>query len=301
MRWQANYVGIVTALEELLGAVSAGNGGGNTQTDTLLADIKTQLQQVYGAIDELELTSENVSLNADQIKLDVDGVETKLQEIFTAILNTNITLNDTVVQLLAQTRSYAQSIDSLVRDSNTNTGGLETLLATIESLLSAEGADVGLMRTALAALKVSIEAFQTQTGTDLAELKTNLDDVLIKLNQIYGSCSNIDSSLVAIELQNRPLSFVGSEVWGINDGEYVGAADSLRRGVNVVNNTGEANGRNAATLFVAYNGNSPDRINHVQFIRPGESAFLDCPALEFHIVGEGVGAMEGFFTVVRFE
>lgn len=285
----------------------ASTGGGPSTADALLADIKAQLIQVFGAIDGLELITGNIKIDAGMMNLSVDGLEAGIAGLDTTAIAADLKLG-LINAKLTDIRGFVDGVEGLLSNLSTSSTGIETQLSNIESvsgdtntLLATQGADIALMRTALAALKVSIEAFQTQTGADLAELKTNLDDVLIKLNQIYGSCSNIDSSLVAIELQNRPLSLVGNEVWGINDGVYVGAADTLRRGAKIINNTGEASGRSAATLFIAYNGDTPDRINHVQFIRPGESAFLDCPSLEFKIVGEGVGVMEGFFTVLRFE
>jgi hypothetical protein len=71
--------------------------------------------------------------------------------------------------------------------------------------------------------------------------------------------------------------------------------------VQINNNTGEANGRGAGTLFIAYNGDVPDRVTHAQFIKPGESAFLQCPTLEFRATCVGVAGVNGSYTIVRFE
>ena len=280
--------------------VSGGPGGGGPSTaDALLADIKTQLQQVYGAIDGLELITGNINIDAGTMNLAVDGVEGGLAAI-EGLLKPDPNAGFTLLDLFVQIRNGVQNLDLLVYNNNLGIGSIDTKTATIESLLAAEGADVALMQTALSQLKGSIESFQAQATTDLNQLKADFAEALTKLNQIYGSTSNIDSSLATIEQRTRPLIFVGSEVWGAGDGEYFGAAQPWRA-VKVINNTGEANGRNAGTLFIAYNGNVPDRINHVQLVPPGTEVFLDCPALEFRIVAEGFSGLEGTYTVVRFE
>jgi hypothetical protein len=298
----------VDAAGAIVGASSGpGGGSGSATSDALLADIKTQLVQVYSAIDGLELITGNIKIDAATMNLSVDGLEAGIAGLDTAAIAADLKLG-LINAKLTDIRGFIDGIEGLLTSLSTSSGAIETQLSNIESvsgdtntLLATQGADIGLMRTALAALKVSIETFQTQTGTDLGQLKITLDDLKILLTQVYGSTSNIDSSLATIELRTRPLIAVGTDVWDPGQGDYVASADIARRGVRINNNTGEANGRNAGTLFVAYNGDVPDRVTHVQFIKPGESAFLECPTLEFRVVCVGVSGVNGFYTIVRFE
>jgi hypothetical protein len=150
----------------------------------------------------------------------------------------------------------------------------------------------------------AIDGLELITGNikiDAASIGLNVDELEAKIDAVNGLLTAIDASTTEIELRTRPLIPAARELWGAGDGEYVAAADASRRAVKIINNTGESNGRNAATLFIDYNGNTPDRVNHSQFIKPGEFGFLDCPSLDFRIVAEGVAALEGAYIVVRFE
>lgn len=59
-------------------------------TEVTLAQVLTKLQDIYGAVDGLEVTAENIEMNADTLNLNTDEVESLLQTIrdrFPAALN----------------------------------------------------------------------------------------------------------------------------------------------------------------------------------------------------------------------
>jgi hypothetical protein len=297
----------VDAAGAIVGASSGPGGGSSATSDALLADIKAQLIQVFGAIDGLEFITGNIKIDAATMNLSVDGLEAGIAGLDTTAIAADLKLG-LINAKLTDIRGFIDGVEGLLTNLSTSSGAIETQLSNIESvsgdtntLLATQGADVALMRTALAALKASIETFQTQTGTDLGELKITLDNLQTLLTQVYGSTSNIDSSLATIELRTRPLLAVGTDLWEPSNGDYAASADVTRRGVQINNNTGEANGRGAGTLFIAYNGDVPDRVTHAQFIKPGESAFLQCPTLEFRATCVGVAGVNGSYTIVRFE
>jgi hypothetical protein len=180
------------------------------------------------------------------------------------------------------------------------TDQLEPGLAVLQSLASAEGADVALIRTAVAALLSVLTAFEAGTNASLLAIQTNLSDQFTLLTQVYGAVSTIDSNVAAMALQSAPLVIQGTDVWEPINGNYAAAADSTRRAVWILNNTGEANGRSAGTLFIAYQGSTLDRTNHAQWVKPGDGAWLECPTLDFQILAEGVTSVSGFYTVTRY-
>jgi hypothetical protein len=197
---------------------------------------------------------------------------------------------------VSQPNQSSGSLNALVAQ----TDQLEPGLATLQSLASAEGADVALTRTATAALLAVLTAFEAGTNASLLAIQTNLSDEYTLLTQLYGAVSTIDSNVAAMAAQSLPLIFQGTDIWEPQQGDYAAAPDSTRRAVEIANNTGEANGRNAATLFVDYQGNQPDRVHHAQWVKPGESVWLNSPTDEFRIAAEGVTSVNGFYTVTRY-
>jgi hypothetical protein len=183
----------------------------------------------------------------------------------------------------------------------TQTDQLEPGLATLQSLASAEGADVALIRTATVALLAVLTAFEAGTNVSLLAIQTNLNDQFILLTQMYGAVSTIDSNVAAIASQSAPLVYQGVDVWepGSN-GDYAAMADPTRRAVWVNNNTGEATGRSAGTLFIDYQGSIPDRVRHAQLCPPGQGVWLHCPSEEFRIFAEGISGVNGSYTIARY-
>lgn len=402
-------------------AEDAGSGGGtvdltgveaNTDNvETLLQQLQLTLQSILPLIDGLELVTGNINLNATDIGLNVDGVESALAQVVT-LLDPTMAPNTSLESLLAQIRNSAQNLDLLVYQSNIQlqgveghltaiegqstdanaslttikahstaiegyvdgielllgqvvgaVDGVEPALATIDShlagidsqavstnlslnvirsqmtdfrtlidglegqlsaisassgnvetqlfnidsaigncnsLLATEGADVMLIRPAVQALRATLELMQTDGVVNWNQLLTALNNLQVTQTTIYGAISTIDSNLAAITLQSAPLVYQAVDIVDPQSGDYTASADSGRRAVKIENNTGEANGRSAATLFLAYNGDQPDRINHVEWCKPGETIFIQCPTLEFRIAAEGVSGIRGFYSIVRY-
>ena len=286
--------GALANIEQLLspGAVSA-------STDLLLTDTVALLQQIRNS-------AQNLDLLIYQSNLQTDGMEGLLTGIEGQGVDANIALN-LVNGKLTDIRGLIDGVEASLAAISTSSSALETQLFNIDSaigdcnsLLAAEGADVALIRPAVQALRTTLELMQVDDVANWSQLQTALNNLQVSITTIYGAVSTIDSNLSAIALQSTPLAYQGTDIWDPQNGDYLAQADGSRRAVKIENNTGEANGRSAATLFLAYNGEQLDRINHAEWIKPGETAFIQCPTLEFRIAAEGVNGVNGFYSVVRY-
>jgi hypothetical protein len=216
----------------------------------------------------LETTSNDLKTLLTQIIPLIDGLE---------LITGNIKIDASTLNLAVD------GVEALLTTISGNTDALETPLATIAG-----------DTTALRGFVDGVEALLTT----IRNTNASIDQRIIDFQAQVGA---IAAQIDLIERHQRPLTWNGFDL--IEPGStnpHSLSADADRRGVRVSNNTGEADGRGAGTIFIGYNGQSLDRFNHSEFIRPGETKMLDCPNTEISFYVEGTTSVNGAYTVVRY-
>jgi hypothetical protein len=174
-------------------------------------------------------------------------------------------------------------------------GGGAAGSSTTEVLL----ADIKAATLALAPLIDGLELITGNIKIDTAAVSLNTDDVESILSALAIDVVALKTNVEAMVARSAPLVFDATDRQEPQSGNYVLAADPDRRAVWVLNNTGEQNGRGAATLFIRHDG-TPDRFDHQQWVLPGEGAWVNSPALDLEIYAEGVNGLNGAYTVTRY-
>jgi hypothetical protein len=112
-------------------------------------------------------------------------------------------------------------------------GTIAANTASLLSLASAEGADVALIQAAVANVLATLLTIETGTSNDLNGISLVLADQLDRLNQIYGTASNSESSLNSLrELINdagsSPQTLVARSDTSPAAAQVISAAKQLR-------------------------------------------------------------------------
>jgi uncharacterized protein YqfB (UPF0267 family) len=154
----------------------------NPSTNEKLDELKDKLQAIYEAVDGLEVTTDNISVDAGTINLSTDELESKLQALLEAV---GI---DTGSNVLTELQSVVAQLDVALstRASEYTLGEVKGILDDISILLTSMSAllDVALStRASEVTLQAVLEAIGTESGTTvLAELQSVLGKLDVNLS-----------------------------------------------------------------------------------------------------------------------
>lgn len=163
------------------------------------------------------------------------------------------------------------------------------------------------------------------TGTDLADIKDAIDAIVplidglelitgniridstavnLNVDQVESLLNATNELLLVLETRTRPLVWTKTYIVDVGDSENPVTFDLSdqvdRRAVRITNNSGDEFGRNAATAFIAYNGNTPAAENFDQVCAPGQSILLDSPQAIIIVTFGGTGATDGTVSIVEY-
>jgi hypothetical protein len=198
------------------------------------------------------------------------------------------------------------------------TDQLEAGLATLQSLTSAEAADVALIRLATANLLAVLTVFEAGTLTDLNVIQISLANQLTVLTQIYGTATNSESALnTLVDLnqqiydQIKPLEFKTSNLYDANS-HQIGSplfipADPLCRKKSILNDTGESGGSGntplagQAWIFGSYRNGNVNQDDFDFVIDPGDTHVCDLSASDVWLVCINQSSPSGRFLVMEYQ
>lgn len=167
------------------------------------------------------------------------------------------------------------------------TDQLESLATSLTSMAATEGVSVASIQAATANLLTLLTAFESGALTDLNAIEILLGNLLIKSTQIYGATTNIESAIDQLNVDNKPLVFLASETYLCQDypasSALSVAANPLRRGLKVVNASGEPDYNSSPIngecwIFGSYRDGNVDEANFDFVIEPGQQILIDAPA-----------------------
>jgi hypothetical protein len=177
----------------------------NPATNEKLDELKTKLQSIYEAVDGLELTADNIKIEAGQIDLNTDELETKVQSIRTqldVLLSTRAS-ESTLQQLLYAVGSMSGTdilteIQSIL--TGLNTVAQDSTLIQIRDYLDT-------VETKLQSIldKLDVNLSTRASETTLGTVKTNLDDVKTKLDTLNSKDFSTQTTLALIKAKTDNL------------------------------------------------------------------------------------------------
>jgi len=161
----------------------------NPATIEKLDELKTALQNIYNAVDDLEVTTDNISIDAGQINLNTDELETKLQSVLDQLDVALSTRASEATQL--QVKTVLDNIKTAIDSINTAIDVDLSTLAT-ESTLSALKDAVDTVETKLQTIidNLDVELSTRASEATVTEIKETIGQesgvtVLSRLKDLY--------------------------------------------------------------------------------------------------------------------
>jgi predicted nucleic acid-binding Zn-ribbon protein len=145
--------------------------------EALIEMLQTQLDElikIYGAVDGLELTTENIRIEAGQINLSTDEVEALLTQIKDLIALKGSDCANATFTKDCDRQDLLDAIGAVVTALNTNSQAEQALLTSIDTKLDE--------LESIKAELVTANTTLTNIKTDTAQINTNLEVVIEKLD-----------------------------------------------------------------------------------------------------------------------
>lgn len=209
------YDKVVAQLVALRKEISNGNGVDPVDGSVL----EKKLDDVIKAINEIKITTDNISVEAGTINLSTDELETLLKTVNTnlGVINDNINEFDTNIQteLVTFTNTIKDEFAKLIADNTTKNTALITKLTDEFTKLNKIISDKidenktlnetkfdtygELNHEDLILLKDKLDLIKTTIETELNDLQTgsdtNKDDIVTKLNTIIATIGDVSSPI----------------------------------------------------------------------------------------------------------
>ena len=166
--------------------------------DALIAMLQTQLDElvkIYGAVDGLELTTENIKIEAGQINLNTNEVESLLTQINNLIALKGSDCNNALFVKDCGTQDILDKLQEIVTALNTNSQSEQLLLSSIDTKLN----ELVEIKDELVIANSTLTDIKTNTDT----INTNLITVIDKLDT---QISALEDLKVLVTKTNTELS-----------------------------------------------------------------------------------------------
>ena len=164
--------------------------------EELMAQLELQLAElvkIYGAVDGLELTTENIRIEAGQINLSTDEVEALLSQIKDLIALRGSDCANAVFTKDCDRQELLDKIGEVVTALNTNSQAEQVLLTSIDTKLE----ELVLIKDELVTANTTL----TEIKTDTTATNTKLDTLITKATDQITELQGIKTEIVAGNLK----------------------------------------------------------------------------------------------------
>ena len=167
----------------------------NPATNEKLNELKDKLQAIYEAVDGLEITTDNISIDAGQINLSTDELETKIQSVKDQL------------DVLLSTRASEETVQAILTALGTDSGldilsELQSILSSLNNIATED--TLIQIRDYLDTVETKLQSLidknqAKETGGNLDSIKTNLDDIKTKLDTLNTKDFSTQTTLALIK------------------------------------------------------------------------------------------------------
>jgi hypothetical protein len=175
--------------------------------DALIAMLQTQIDElvkIYGAVDGLELTTENIKIEAGQINLNTNEVESLLTQINNLIALKGSDCNNALFVKDCGTQDILDKLQEVIDALNTNSQSEQLLLSSIDTKLDelAEIKDeLVIANSTLIGIKTNTDTINTNLITVIDKLDTQisaLEDLKVLVTETNTELSTANTTLNTI-------------------------------------------------------------------------------------------------------